>query len=135
MEYSTVEARFSLPPMRQENLRDEQIEQLLWAAFSPHRCVVRFVEPSERNAIRRVTIKVFVWTGARADEREFEVGGVPVDTLRAPTALAEYVNEVRRHLQQRRVVFGSLSFSQSLAHVREIKSRPVQQTDQRSSPR
>jgi hypothetical protein len=122
MEYPTVEARFSMPPVRQESLRDEQIEQLLWAAFSPHRCVVRFVEGSERNVVRRVTIKVFVWTGARADEREFEVGGVPVDTLRAPNALAEYVNEVRRHLQQRRVVFGSLSFSQSLAHVRDVST-------------
>lgn len=122
MEYSTIEARIPMPIARQESLRDEQIEQLLRAAFSPHRCVVHFVERSERNIVRRVTINVYVWTGARADEREFEVGGVPVDTLRAPNALAEYVNEVRRHLQQRRVVFASLSFSQSLARVRDIST-------------
>lgn len=122
MEYSTIEARIPMPIARQESLRDEQIEQLLRAAFSPHRCVVHFVERSERNIVRRVTINVYVWTGARADEREFEVGGVPVDTLRAPNALAEYVNEVRRHLQQRRVVFASLSFSQSLARVRAIST-------------
>lgn len=119
MESWTVEACGTLAVPRHESLRDEHIEHLLRTAFSPHRCVVRFVERSPHNPARKVTLNVFVWTGARADEKEFEVGGVSVDALRSPTALAEYVNDVRRHLQQHRVVFRALSFAQSLAYIRE----------------
>ena len=118
MESSTLEAW--APPAIERNhaLRDEQIEHLLRAAFSPHRCIVRFVEPPGLAVDRKVALNIFVWTGARADEREFAVGGVSLATLRAPNALADYVNEVRRHLRQRRVVFQALSFAHSLADVR-----------------
>lgn len=122
MKSSTVQSCGDLVEARRENLADGQIEQLLHAAFSPHRCVVRFGSVGA-DYRRKVSVHVFVWTGARADEREFVVEGVSLDALRAPNALADYVSEVRRHLQQRRVVFGPLSFAQSLAYAREHVAR------------
>ena len=121
MKSSTVQSG-DLVGTRRENLADGQIEQLLHAAFSPHRCVVRFGRVGS-DYTRKVSVHVYVWTGARADEREFIVEGVSLDALRAPNALADYVSEVRRHLQQRRVAFGPLSFAQSLAYVREHVAR------------
>ena len=89
-----------------ERLEDEQIERGLHAGFAPHRCAVRF----ERDAFaagRRVALLIEVRSGSKREMKEFHVEGIPVDLLRDPKGLSEYIDDIRRQLQQRRVSFPS----------------------------
>jgi len=88
-------------------LEDEQIERELQASFAPHRCVVRFQHDAFANG-RKIALLIQVHIGSNAEQKEFQVEGVPVDLLRDRRALTEYVDDIRRQLQQRRVSFPSL---------------------------
>ena len=88
-------------------LEDEQIERELQASFAPHRCVVRFQHDAFANG-RKIALLIQVHIGSNAEHKEFQVEGVPVDLLRDRRALTEYVDDIRRQLQQRRVSFPSL---------------------------
>jgi len=99
-----------LPAMIADNprLEDEEIERELRASFAPHRCVVRFQRDAFVNG-RKIALLIQVHIGSKAEEKEFQVEGVPIDLLRDSRALSEYVDDIRRQLQQRRVSFPSLS--------------------------
>jgi len=88
-------------------LEDEQIERELQASFAPHRCVVRVQHDAFANG-RKIALLIQVHIGSNAEQKEFQVEGVPVDLLRDRRALSEYVDDIRRQLQQRRVSFPSL---------------------------
>ena len=77
------------------SLADERIAQLLTEAFSPHRCTVEF-----QNGRSRVALKVRGSNGM-----EFLVEGTRVDLLRDVNALAQYIQDVKRHLSRHRVFF------------------------------
>ena len=76
-------------------LADEHIAQVLTEAFSPHRCKVEF-----QNNRCRVALRVRGPNGA-----EFLVEGKRLELLRDVNALAQYIQDVKRHLSQHRLVF------------------------------
>jgi len=90
-----------------ERLEDEQIERELQASFAPHRCVVRFQHDAFASG-RKIALLIQVHIGSKTEQKEFQVEGVPVDLLRDRRALSEYVDDIRRQLQQRRVSFPSI---------------------------
>jgi hypothetical protein len=90
-----------------ERLEDEQIERQLRASFAPHRCAVRFQNDAFGDG-RKVALLIHVRIGVKLGEQEFYVEGVPIDLLRDRSALLEYIDDIRRQLQQRRVAFSSI---------------------------
>lgn len=80
-----------------DRLDDEYIEHVLRHGFGPHRCVVEFQDHRSKIALR-----VYGLGG-----REFVVEGKRIDSLRDRRALAEYVDDVRFHLRQRKLTFNN----------------------------
>ena len=78
-----------------ESLTDERIAQALVDGFSPHRCTVEFQD--ER---RKVALRVCGPTGT-----EFTIEGKRLDLLRDANALAQYIQDVKKHLSQHRLRF------------------------------
>lgn len=78
-----------------EPLTDERVVQALTDGFTPHRCMVEFQDDR-----RKVALRVRGQTGA-----EFVVDGKRIDLLRDPSALAQYIQDVRAHLSQHRLRF------------------------------
>lgn len=76
-------------------LTDERIAQLFTDAFMPHRCKVEFQDDH-----RRVALRVRGPNGT-----EFVVEGKRVDLLRDENALAQYIDDVKRHLGKHRLAF------------------------------
>ena len=76
-------------------LTDERIAQLFTDAFLPHRCKVEFQDDQ-----RRIALRVRGPNGT-----EFVVEGKRVDLLRDESALAQYIDDVKRHLGQHRLAF------------------------------
>jgi len=79
-----------LPAMIADNprLEDEEIKRELRASFAPHRCVVRFQRDAFVNG-RKIALLIQVHIGSKAEEKEFQVEGVPIDLLRDSRALSE----------------------------------------------
>jgi len=87
---SVVERRQTAGP-----LTDERIAQVFTDAFLPHRCKVEF-----QDGQRKVALRVRGPNGT-----EFVVEGTRVDLLRDENALAQYIDDVKRHLGQHRLAF------------------------------
>jgi hypothetical protein len=87
---SVVDSRQSTGP-----LADEHIAQVFTDAFSPYRCTVEFQDDQ-----RRIALRVRGTNGT-----EFIVEGKRLDLLRDANALAQYIQDVKRHLRQHRLVF------------------------------
>jgi hypothetical protein len=92
---------------RDDTFDDSALEPVLRAAFAPHRCNVRFQQDAF-SGVRKVALTIRVTAStARIADREFVVEGVAVGKLRTAEALAAYVDDVRRQLARRRVVFAA----------------------------
>lgn len=87
-------------------LSDQAVGEALERAFAPHRCDVAF-QTDAFTETKKVALVIRVLHNAGT--REFVVEGISVDTLRRPDALLAYVDDVRRQLRQRKVVFSPVS--------------------------
>jgi len=85
-------------PERPPMVDNAGIEEALRLGFSPYRCVVEFQEGGAK-----VALHVYGRNG-----RDFAVVAKGVESLRDPTALAQYIRDVRFHLRQRKLTFNLL---------------------------
>ena len=87
------------------SLCDHDLRRMLQGAFSPHRCEARICRDAFSEESKVLLAIQVLGIGSRIGEREFLVEGVPIESLRDRAALLQYIEDVRRELQRRRVPF------------------------------